>query len=413
LCWVRPCGAGVPEATSVAGPQPAGRRTTGQSAWLRFWHSDAGLNWRAAIVLGLISSTFSTIISQFLAARLGRDALVEWMVVASIPVGDAALQITPTGLIILAGILFHQWADFSWEVFFFGLLGRWTARLQPWTLALVAAPWALFTSAMEWLVLVPLFPFFQPIFPLEQPYWIGLLVHLASASTYPLFPGIREWIGGGHHRRHRRFALAWGAVAVVGALLCGVLAFLGSHGHELPWTGQDAAQDQAFIRRMSTHHAQGIEVATIAAERASDPHLRALARLMAAEQVADRAIFDQWWRSWFPAPLTLCGPDEQAAMPGMLRPDQIEHLRQAQDPDFDPLFVRLMSFHHAGAVEMADTEIHSRGDIRLRIMAQAIRHGQQGEIEMMRGTSGLPAVRAAILHQFAARMTTANMPVPP
>src|SRR3954467_8736391 len=111
----------MPGATPAAGPQPAGRRTTGQGAWQRFWHSDAGLNWRAAIVLGLISSTFSTIISQFLAARLGRDALVEWMVVASIPVGDAALQIMPTGLIILAGILFHQWADFSWEMFFFGL----------------------------------------------------------------------------------------------------------------------------------------------------------------------------------------------------------------------------------------------------------------------------------------------------
>jgi hypothetical protein len=197
--------------------------------------------------------------------------------VANIPVRDSALQMAPTGLVILAGILFHQWADFSWEVFFFGLLGRWTARLQPWTLVFVAAPWAVFTSAVEWLVLVPLFPFWQPIFPLQQPYWLGLLVHLASASVYPLFPGIRDWIGRRHHSRHRRFALVWGTFGVSVALLCGVMAYLGAHGHDLPWTGQDVDRDQAYIRRMSTHHAQGIEVAKIAAERASDPHLRALA----------------------------------------------------------------------------------------------------------------------------------------
>jgi uncharacterized protein (DUF305 family) len=354
----------VPETTPAGALQPA---TKGQqpaperrSAWRRFWYSDAGLNWRAAILLGLISSSFSTIISQLLAARIGRDALVDWMVVANIPVRDAALQITPTGLIILAGILFHQWADFSWEVFFFGLLGRWTARLRPQTLVLIAAPWALFTSAVEWLFLVPLFPFWQPIFPLEQPYWVGLLVHLVSASVYPLFPGLRDWIGGRRCPQHRRFALVWGAFAAIGALLCAGVAYLGVHARELPWTGQNAAQDVAYIRRMSTHHTQGIEVATLAAGRARDPHLRSLARLMVAEQTGDNSIFDQWWRSWFPGPLQLCGPDEQAAMPGMLTPQQIQQLRQVPDTDFDSLFVRLMSFHHAGAVEMADEGIHSR-----------------------------------------------------
>ena len=45
-----------------------------------------GLNWRAAALLGLITSTFSTIVSTLGAARIGRDAAVDWMVVvASIP----------------------------------------------------------------------------------------------------------------------------------------------------------------------------------------------------------------------------------------------------------------------------------------------------------------------------------------
>lgn len=42
-------------------------------------------NWIAAAELGIISSSFSTIVSQLFAARLGRDALVDWMTVAAIP----------------------------------------------------------------------------------------------------------------------------------------------------------------------------------------------------------------------------------------------------------------------------------------------------------------------------------------
>jgi hypothetical protein len=43
-------------------------------------------NWLAAVELGLVSSTFSTIVSQLAAARLGRDAFVDWMTrLASIP----------------------------------------------------------------------------------------------------------------------------------------------------------------------------------------------------------------------------------------------------------------------------------------------------------------------------------------
>ncbi len=44
----------------------------------------------------------------------------------------------------------------------------------------------LLTSALEWFLLVPLFPFWQPIFTLQQPYWIGFLVHLSFASITPV-----------------------------------------------------------------------------------------------------------------------------------------------------------------------------------------------------------------------------------
>jgi hypothetical protein len=134
-------------------------------------HSGTARRWRAALYLGLVSSTFSTVVSQLSAGRIGRDAAVDWMSVAAIPARDWALSAEPSLGGIAIGIAFHQWADLSWALVFFGALGKWTARLSPASLAMIAAPWAILTSAFEWLVLVPLFPLWQPIFTLQQPYW--------------------------------------------------------------------------------------------------------------------------------------------------------------------------------------------------------------------------------------------------
>lgn len=361
-----------------------------------FWSSAAGVNWRAAALLGLTSSTFSTLVSQFTAARIGRDAVVDWMVVAAIPLRDPALQIEPSWGVILAGILFHQWADFSWAVVFFGLLGRWTAGLKPWTILLISPVWALLTSSLEWLFLVPVLPFWQPIFTLEQPYWIGFLVHLSSASMYPLFPWLRAWMAGRQPLPHQRFTVVWSGLALLGALGLGTLAFLGWLGRELPRIGRDAAFDQSYMRRMSAHHDQGIILARLAAERARDPHLRALARLMAAAQQGENAIFAQWWQSWFPTFSQICSPAEEVGMPGMLRPDQVEQLRSAEGEGFDTLFVDLMTRHHQGAIRMADEAIRKAGDLRLKLMSHAIRHEQRGEIALMQGSRGVSAVRSAV-----------------
>ncbi|TGE02278.1 DUF305 domain-containing protein [Methylobacterium nonmethylotrophicum] len=351
--------------------------------------------WRAAALLGLLSSTFSTLVSQFTAARIGRDAMVDWMVVAAIPLRDAALQTEPTWPVVAAGILFHQWADLSWALVFFGLLGRWTAGLSPATLLVLCGPWALLTSALEWFVLVPLLPFRQPLFTLEQPYWIGFLVHLTSASLYPLFPWLRDRVAGRVPSAHRGFAALWAGLAAAGASALGILALLGWLGWEVPHLGGAAASDQSTLRRMTEHHAQGAELAGLAAEHAEDPRLRALARLMVAGQNGEIAVMMQWWDSWFPADSPLCPPQEREAMPGMASPGEVEGLRRASGRDFDARFVAVMSRHHAGAVQMADEALSQAGDPRVRLLAHAIRHQQRGEIDLMRGVRGVAAVAAA------------------
>jgi hypothetical protein len=88
-------------------------------------------------------------------------------------------------------------------------------------------------------------------------------------------------------------------------------------------------------------------------------------------------------------------------MPGMLRPEQVVSLRGLAGAAFDPLFVELMTFHHRGAIAMADEAVGRAGDPRLKLISYNIRHEQRGEIELMHGSQGIRAVRAAVASLFA------------
>ena len=364
--------------------------------------------WIAAAYLGLISSTFSTVVSQLSAARIGRDALVDWMSVAAIPTRDWALAAEPSVGAVAVGIAFHQWADFSWALVFFGVFGRWTGTRGPAWLAVAAVPWAILTSSLEWFVLVPLFPFRQPIFTLQQPYWIGFLVHLSSASMYPLFFWLRRSPSERRALQGRAFLQIWSLAAIAGVLLLGTFAFFAAYDRELPWIGRDPTIDQTFIRHMLTHHEQGILLAEIAAEKASDPHLRALSKLMIASQRGEARILSYWWASWFVEPRQVCSAQERASMPGLLDAGEVARLESTEASSFDVLFLELMTRHHAGAVAMADAQLRGGSDPRLRIMAQAIRHEQQGEIALMHGVSGGGAVSAAFRNMFADNLNPAD-----
>jgi uncharacterized protein (DUF305 family) len=364
--------------------------------------------WHAAAYLGLISSTFSTVVSQLSAARIGRDAIVDWMSVAAIPARDWALTAEPTIGAVAVGIAFHQWADFSWALFFFGVLGKWTANRHPAWLAIAAAPWAVLTSALEWLVLVPLFPFWQPIFTLQQPYWIGFLVHLSSASMYPLFAWLRRSASERKAFEGRTFVRVWSLGAIGGILLLEAAALFAAYDSELPWVGRDPTIDQIFIRHMVTHHEQGIMLASIAAERADDPHLRALSKLMVASQRGETRSLAHWWVSWFVEPMQVCSSQERASMPGLLDTADIAKPGSIDISSFDRLFVDLMTEHHKGAVAMADSLLRQGSDPRLWIMAHAIRHEQQGEIALMHGADGKFAVFLAFRNMFADNVNLPN-----
>jgi uncharacterized protein (DUF305 family) len=353
---------------------------------------DTRVNWISALLLGLFSSTFSSIVSQLSAGRIGRDAYVDWMEVAAIPLHNRGMDFEPTRGIIAAGVAFHQWADISWALFFFGLLGAWTARLSPRALLWIGAPWALLTSSVEWLFLVPMAPFWQPTFTLRQPYWIGFFVHFTSATIYPFFPLIRSYVAG-EAPRWSPFLKTWATLAVAGPLALGALAVAGALHREVPHVDGASAYDLEYMRMMSAHHRQGMVLARIAAEQAPDETLRARARLMFAGQAGEIGVMQQWTQSWFGA---TADAHDHASRPGMLAQDDIERLRATTGASFDPLFVELMSRHHRGAIAMAQDALRRGGDPRIRIFSEGIAHQQCGDIALMHRAEGARAVRIAL-----------------
>ena len=218
---------------------------------------------------------------------------------------------------------------------------------------------------------------------------------------YPLFAWLRRSESERDDFKGRTFLRIGSLGAICGIMLLGAAALFAAYDRELPWAGRNPSIDQTFIRHMSTHHEQGIQLASIGAVRAADPHLRALSKLMAASQRGEARTLAHWWTSWFGEPMQVCSAQERTAMPGLLDPDAITKLQLIGGQAFDGLFVDLMTKHHKGAVAMADAQLRGGSDPRLRIMAHAIRHEQQGEIALMHGVDGEKAISMAFQNMFA------------
>jgi uncharacterized protein (DUF305 family) len=106
--------------------------------------------------------------------------------------------------------------------------------------------------------------------------------------------------------------------------------------------------------------------------------------------------------------MQICSAEERASMPGLLDPAEVARLRSTDASNFDGLFVDLMTKHHKGAVAMADSQFRDGSDPRLRIMAHAIRHEQQGEIALMHGLDGERAVSFAFRNMFSDNVNPAS-----
>ncbi len=343
--------------------------------------------WKAALVLGLISGTFSTLIITLGAPRIGRTRAVDWMTIGTVALGADAISDDPGWRQLLSGVLVHQAADLAWALVLFALGRYWTYSLGAGAITLIAAPWAVATSAVEYYVLLPRL---QPLVPLEVPYWTALSVHATSAVAYPLFPWIRSRVAGSTPSSGTA-AASRTAILMVCLLVVLVLAeALAQSGHEPKWPLEDriqAAFDQQFMAAMAGHHAAGVELAEAALTGPLSTEAAALARLIIAEQRSEIDLLRGWWHSWVGGEM----PSVRQGLTGIPPPATVTALAQSTSPEREPEFLRLMIDHHGGALLMTQGARDRAADPRIWLFAASVSHAQLGQIMWMRAMLGEPA----------------------
>ncbi|MGW6735699.1 DUF305 domain-containing protein [Streptomyces sp. NPDC055013] len=177
----------------------------------------------------------------------------------------------------------------------------------------------------------------------------------------------------------RRAALA--ATAVTAALVLSACAG-GDHSdtasgtHPSSSTSADAtagatagahnAQDVSFAQGMIPHHRQAVEMAGLAADRASSARVKDLAARIEKAQDPEIRTMSGWLKTWGEdVPSAAPGTDGMdhsgghggdSGMAGMMDQKDMDRLAKSSGKAFDSLFLTMMVEHHEGAVEMAGAE---------------------------------------------------------
>jgi uncharacterized protein (DUF305 family) len=175
------------------------------------------------------------------------------------------------------------------------------------------------------------------------------------------------------------------AVALIGGMVGWLIADARSDapGNEV---------DVGFLQDMRTHHEQAVQMAfTYLGLPDTNPGLQTVARSIVVGQEIDIGRMIQMLRD-MGAPeaaetdqaMAWMGHAMPAAqMPGMATDAQLQELAASSGRAADELFVKLMTAHHLGGIEMAEYAVDHAGLAKVRSMAQSMINGQRGDIAEM------------------------------
>ncbi|MEV7422668.1 MULTISPECIES: DUF305 domain-containing protein [unclassified Streptomyces] len=145
------------------------------------------------------------------------------------------------------------------------------------------------------------------------------------------------------------------------------------------------AADVSFARDMIPHHRQAVEMADLAATRASSAEVRKLASEVRKAQAPEIRTLSGWLTAWGePAPARDAADHSGHTMPGMMGDGDMSALEKSSGAAFDTAFLKLMTEHHEGAVAMARTEVAEGAHRGAKDMAESVISSQTAEITRMR-----------------------------
>lgn len=184
-----------------------------------------------------------------------------------------------------------------------------------------------------------------------------------------------------HERRDlmTRFTPAFGMPGLALAALLSVTACGGEADHN------DA--DVEFATGMIPHHEQAVAMADLALEQGG-PEVETLAEEIQAAQGPEIETMTGWLESWgeeVPEDMDHMEMDgmDHSGMDGMMTPEQMEDLENAEGGEFDTLWLEMMIEHHEGAIAMSEDQVADGQNADAIGLAEDIAEAQQAEITQM------------------------------
>ncbi|MBL1116275.1 DUF305 domain-containing protein [Streptomyces sp. 110] len=185
-----------------------------------------------------------------------------------------------------------------------------------------------------------------------------------------------------------------------------------SEGSTDTGTPKDTSAEAGFARDMSVHHQQAVEMSFIVRDRTGDDEVRRLAFDIASTQATQAGMLQGWLDMWGldktseDPPMTWMKhmssdgmegmdhgsmkgmgstykPHDGSLMPGMATNSQLDELRKAKGKAAEVLYLKLMTAHHKGGVEMAKGAVELVKDSTEKHLARTMVQGQQSEIQLM------------------------------
>lgn len=192
---------------------------------------------------------------------------------------------------------------------------------------------------------------------------------------------------------------SWRSVPMWTTVILVVLALGGGYLLGRPSYPLDTGADAGFLRDMSAHHAQAVDMSMIILEKTEDPELHTVATDIARTQQAQIGIMQGWLMAW---DLHARGAQEPMAwmeghdhggeggevpdtMPGLASSEEMVSLEDSEGVEAELLFLELMIAHHRGGVEMAEAEVELGQEELVTDFAQGMADAQLKEIELMEG----------------------------
>jgi uncharacterized protein (DUF305 family) len=200
--------------------------------------------------------------------------------------------------------------------------------------------------------------------------------------------------------RHRVGLAAAAGITMIAAAACGANGTDPMAGHSMPAspTASSSApspsasptaekpanpDDVEFTAMMIPHHEQAIMRADmIIPKKGLDPEVKTMAEQIKAAQQPEIDTMNRWLKEWGTPP-DHSQMDHAGGDSGMMTPEQMRAMRDADTDEAQIAFLEGMIEHHKGAIRMAQTEIEKGKNPDAIALANSIITSQHEEITTM------------------------------